>query len=113
MSLYQVNKIYPKECAKLHLSFGQLLDHLHIMAKYWNKVRKAKKRTYERLQKSEEIGQFNLINSQRNLFNANKDHADHDNSLLKKDEKLVQFYDYSIDTLKTLLAKLNIPSFEK
>ena len=64
----------------MHLAFHELLDHLHIMAKYWNKVRKAKVAQYEVLQRSEDNGKFVTIHAQRNLFCDLKTKLDHNDT---------------------------------
>jgi hypothetical protein len=111
-SVYQITKVYPKECSKLHLSFHNLLGHLQIMAKYWNKVRKAKRRTYEKLQQSEESGKFVTLNAQRNLFfDSNTNNANDKESY--KDQKFLRFYDHSIEKLKGLIQNLSVTRFEK
>ena len=45
--IFKLSKLFYKECGKLHLAFHKLMNFFHLLSKYLNKVRQAKKREYE------------------------------------------------------------------
>lgn len=90
------------------------------MAKYWNKVRKAKKKSYDS-EGSSSSNQFHVASATK-LFsksplrsnnNVQNENNKKDEELSDKDKKLIEFYEHSISKLKVLISKVNITEFEK
>lgn len=86
-----------------------------MVAKYLNKVRKAKKRAYDSLLEEKKHEKSGHKNSgwMTQLFSTKPVSEPAEDYLKRKDHNLLKFYDTSVDTLKELITYLNIPKFEK
>lgn len=116
MDSYKTSKPFYKESAKLQLVFHELLDHLHLIARYWNKIRKAKKRSYEISDQNVEksIERSKQSNGwMTNLFSTRPQSEANEDKLRRKDADLLRFYERSIADLKTLIQRLKVCNFEK
>lgn len=84
------------------------------MGKYWNKVRKAKRRAYDRLEGQDDQSQAKKYSGwMTNLFSAKPSNDTKEDKALLKDIKLVKYYDSSINKLKKMILNIDVPRFEK
>lgn len=115
---FKLTKSFYKESGKLHLAFHNLLNYLHLTAKYLNKVRKAKKRQFEDIEQEKvETKPDRPFNKNStwvtNLFSTKPQSDVNDEKIKAQDDKLLKFYDQAISNLKSMILALNIVAFEK
>ncbi|CAI2364563.1 unnamed protein product [Moneuplotes crassus] len=111
---YKTCKLFYKECAKLHLEFHRLLDFFHLLAKYLNKIRQAKKRQYEDVEglKIKELSEKKAA-WMTNLFANDPQHKSSQEKQRSKDTKLLKFYEESQQKIRNFIKNLNLIPVEK
>ena len=111
-----MSKLFYKECGKLHLAFHQLMDFLHLLAKYLNKIRQAKKREYEDVEREKENSKGMSEKKGAwvtNLFSTKPQSTINEEELKRMDAKLLKFYTESLDKIKQYIKNMNIIWFER